>query len=546
MKYLSLLTEDEIRYICSVLPPQKILNYFNKYPKMFAKIKPGFRVKSIPKNDVGNFLFSHRKNNIISEFIDNRINDWMSEIQEHVDTHIVKGESKDSAYICALPRSYFAENLTLYFKLINEHHTEEYIVLLTSAAMAINEKIDNNKKLNEDVKSKEDNINKLQTELMITKKYSEEITEKLKIQSTEIQALKHSLSDLEKLKIVVQANVEIITSLNAKIQERDETLNELGAELTFAQNLNQQLNQQLETQSQQLEAQSQQLEAQIKTELEKLQTTKITRHKNSQKPKRPIDIEEFKDNVRDNFENIGVPVNSEYLDLLINHLSKILFQGIPIVLNRSVGATLMKCLANALIGEPYVQSLAFKKDHQIDDIDNFLSSVERMACLDNFIGNYNETELLPLFDSHRDKIIFLTVPYDRTINYVSGEFIRYAHYLNLNRIEALSKNIELSENPSTLEEAEYEPQLVNSNNRFSDFLRNQLREFGFFQGLVDQRSVAISNVHDLNCTLAFDVLPYCVDVLKISPYNTSEHFVKYAGDAGRCQYKSLFKRWFAR
>jgi hypothetical protein len=68
--------------------------------------------------------------------------------------------------------------------------------------------------------------------------------------------------------------------------------------------------------------------------------------------------------------------------------------------------------------------------------------------LDNFIGNCNETELLPLFDNYRDKVIFLTVAYDRTIYYVSREFLRYCHYLNLNRIAALSINAELTEDPS--------------------------------------------------------------------------------------------------
>ena len=54
----------------------------------------------------------------------------------------------------------------------------------------------------------------------------------------------------------------------------------------------------------------------------------------------------------------------------------------------------MKCVANALIGQSKVQMLAFSKDHSAEDLDCFLSTGGRIVCLDNFIGNYNETELL--------------------------------------------------------------------------------------------------------------------------------------------------------
>ena len=164
--------------------------------------------------------------------------------------------------------------------------------------------------------------------------------------------------------------------------------------------------------------------------------------------------------------------------------------------------------------------------------------------MDNFLGNFNETELLPIFERHRDKVLFLTVAYDRTLNFVSGEFLRYCHYLNFNRVEALVSNAELTEDPSTVEEVENRTQIVSLDTRYSKLLREMLCEFAFRRILVEHKCIHVSTEQDLCRTLAFDVLPYCVDVLQIAPFNQSERLNKYAGSAGRCPYKNLFKVWF--
>ena len=47
MKYIMDLTNEDIKYICTVIPCQETAAYFKKYPKEFTKIRPGFRVKSL-------------------------------------------------------------------------------------------------------------------------------------------------------------------------------------------------------------------------------------------------------------------------------------------------------------------------------------------------------------------------------------------------------------------------------------------------------------------------------------------------------------------
>jgi len=529
MNYLPQLTENEVCYICSVIPLQDSISYFQRNPKEFAKIMPGFRAKSMRNQaQVAGLLFRCRNHHFISSFIEKRISNWLCQIKEHIDNMMEDGDSKELALLHTLPFCCFVDNVGLFFKLVNEEYSEEYITLLSAAVTATKEVSVQQDILQEKLKDKESEIRKQQAILDLTKSDLERTGTKLNERNMEVKALKHSLAEHEKLKSTVQNDKEIIVALEAKVQVREETINALRNDLAEAKNS------------------SQQLEAQIRAELEKQHTAKASEQQAALKPKCPSDIEEFKDYLGYNLENIGVPTDSEYFALLKEHLSKILFQGIPVVVNRGVGTNLMKCVANSLIGQSNVRTLAFSKDLSIDDVDSFLSSAGRAVCLDNFIGNCNETELLSLFDKHRDKVIFLTVAYDRTIHYVSGEFLRYCQYLNLNRIAALSANVELTEDPSTLEEEEFERQGISQDNRYSILLREMLGELGFPQSLVEQKCTAISNEQDLYSMLAFDVLPYCVDVLQIKPYNTSERLIKYAGEAGRCSYKNLFKGWFAR
>lgn len=74
MNYLSLLTEEEVHYICSVIPLQDSVYYFKKYPKDFAKIMPGFRATSIKSQErVSGVLYRNRNQPFISSFIEKHI-----------------------------------------------------------------------------------------------------------------------------------------------------------------------------------------------------------------------------------------------------------------------------------------------------------------------------------------------------------------------------------------------------------------------------------------------------------------------------------------
>ena len=525
MNYLPLMTEEEVQYICSVIPKNDTIIYFQHNPKEFAKICPGFRARSISRFNISKLLFRYHNRSFISFFIENQIRDWLSQIEDHVEKCIENGDSIDLAYINTLPFSFFADNVALYFKLIGEEPTEEYIAILVSAVRVVKKVIEEQDKLKATLKSKEVDVNQLKLDLNSSILELKNTEVKLKKSLAEIKALKRTIAELGKLKTDVLNSEEVITTLRTKVQQQEETIQGLRAELSISKD------------------NRKQLEAQINAELENQHAEKFAKQKAAQSMC-PKNMDEFKDYLGYNLENIGLSTASEYYSLLKEYLSYILFQGIPILINRNVGITLMKCVANTIIGTPDVNILVFKNDISEQEIDEFLSSGKRIVCLDNFIGNYNETKLLPLFDNHKNKIIFLTIAYDRTLSFVPDEFLKYCSYLNLNRIGALTRKVELTEDPSTIEEIEAVSQRIKTDLRYSSLLREILGEFSVSQNLIEHKCAYITNEQDLCGALAFDILPYCIDVMQISPYNTSERLIKYVGRSGRCKYKNLFKGWF--
>ena len=71
-----------------------------------------------------------------------------------------------------------------------------------------------------------------------------------------------------------------------------------------------------------------------------------------------------------------------------------------------------------------------------------------------------------------------------------------------------------------------------------------MQECGFTKKLIERLCLQITNEQELCQILMFSILPYCADVLGISPYNVSQRLQKYAGQAGRCPHKALMLRWF--
>lgn len=529
MSYLPLLDEAEIHYICSVIPARDVAVYFQSNPKEFAKLRPGFRPipAVITKLDIGAILFSHRNTGFISFFIETHISDWLNQIQQHREQRINDGDSKELALIHTLPYCFFAGNIRLYLKLAEEEFSEEFISLLEAVIKELKENEERIKSQQEEIKSKETTIRELNIKVESNDDSLEKAKRKLINAEDEVKELRSKNKEIENLKAVAQKKESELEQLREEIIKQKETIRSLRDELVESVNSRQRL------------------EEQIRAEIEKQKQDEVREQSISDTPKCPRKLDEFLEYLSYNFESLGIASSEEYLPLLKEHMSHVLFKGIPIILDRYTGLSLIHCVSNALTGQPNVKMLTYKEGITLEEIDSYLMSIGRIACLDNFIGNYNETTLIPLFDKHRGQIIFLTSFYDRTLKYVSEEFLRYGQYLNLNKIVAFNNITKLTEDPSSFEEDEYALQAVIPDKRFSPLLREVLNDFSYPNGVIERLCALVTNENDLCRILAFDVLPYCVDVLHISPFNFSERLTKYAGTTGRCQYRELFQRWFA-
>lgn len=527
MKYLPMMTENEIRYVCAVIPTRDTIGYFQHNPKEFAKICPGFRASSVTKLDVGNLIFRNRSRGFVEVFIEDHISKWLIQIQKHIDECLNDGDSNIVALLKTLPHCFFVDNISLYFKITGEEYSEEALAILDDSIKVIKELDTECERLQATLNDKAVEINRSETEIKRIQKEQSKTSKKLDEHLDEIKLLKYANINLEKNAGTIIFLEQTIENLKQKEQEREDYIQQLRTDLSMAK------------------IEWLQLERKIREELAKQQEIERYERDTDQTPKSPKDLDEFKDYLGYNFESIGVPTDTDYCALLKDHLSKILFQGKPIIISRSTGFSLMRCISNTLVKTPVVSTLTFSNRVTEKSIDSFLSQDKRILCLDNFIGNYNETMLITICEKHRDKIIVLTVTYDHTLAYVPDELFRYCHYLNLNRIEAFTEEKELTEDPSIVDEEDVTVSHVVPDVRWSITTKEILGELGVRGALPVYKSSLISDELCFCELLAFDILPYCTDVLKIAPFNTSERLLKYAGSSGRCQYKELYRRWFS-
>lgn len=564
MIYLPTMTEDEIHYVCTVIPQSNAVKYFKQYPKDFAKVMPGFRPEKLDKEQISEALFRGRSKRFISYFIEKHINRWMGQIAEAIQGQIKKGASREVALIRTLPHCYFVDNIGLYFKLAGVEYSKEYISLISESIRTIkntekelglvNSQLETNvkkitvlesqlkcaledqvrmrKKLSDraneikHLKWTEDSFDKSKAEVALYEQTILHLEERLDETSDQIKILKQANANFEKSTEIIASLEREISHLNKKAQERESYVLQLKADLASAEN------------------EQQDLERKIKEEIAKQQEIEQDIQEVA-RPRRPDNIDEFKEFLGYNLEDIGVPTCADYFPLLAGHMCDILFQGKPILISRSAGFSLMKCVSNTLVGTPTVPTLAYGTEIEEKSINSFLSQDSRVLCLDNFIGNYNETILVPICERHKDKIIFLTITYEHTLAYVLDEVLRYCHYLNLNHIEAFAGETELTEDPSSMEESDAPIQTMAQANRWSTLLREILEEC-CIQGVFPvHKSARATDETILNSMLAFEILPYCTEVLKIAPFTLSDRLVKYAGPSGKCAYKELFKRWFS-
>jgi len=525
MNYLPMMTDDEIEYVCSVIPLQDSIQYFKRRPKDFAKVMPGFRATSLTPEKVSVVLLRNRSRPFISSFIEEHISGWLDQIQQEISQLMGDGESKESAWLQTLPFCFFVDNVRIFFKLINEEVSNESVSILERSIKKIRDLEISRKKLEDLLSGKTLEHSTLADSAVQIQADLGDLRKELNERTNEVKALKRANTELEKQNDNVRAKEKEIERLETWITARNNTISQLQARLSTAA------------------SEQRQLEIRIE-EIETQRVPKLIEQTLVSKPKCPKDVDEFRDYFGYNLEDLGLDVSNEYYLLIRDYLCEILFTGKPILVSRATSTSLASCVSNALVSSKRVATLNYNPNISPDEIEEFLSSENRILCLDNFIGNFDEMILTMICERHKDKIVFITIAYEKTLRYVPEAFFKYCHYLNANRIEAFAQPRELTEDPSFVEETETDGAVVAVDVTWASLLKDILEEIGVCGEVAVYKTSLISGEKALIQLLAFDILPYCVDVLNISPYTVSARLNKYAGDKGRCAYKELFRRWF--
>lgn len=117
MEYTEKLTDDEIRYICELIGGGPFKQLYKAMPKGFQRIYKGARAEKLSREDAVRLAFEHRKEPFLDKFINDRLQEWMQQIDEYSNAKTIETQDQESALLMTLPESVFSDRLDIYFKL---------------------------------------------------------------------------------------------------------------------------------------------------------------------------------------------------------------------------------------------------------------------------------------------------------------------------------------------------------------------------------------------------------------------------------------------
>ena len=221
MGNITKLTKEEKIYICEKMPVLQIKNYFQKNPKAFAEIKPGFRPDKMSDADTTAILKKNLEKPFISTFIEKVISEWLEDILDYRKKLESEGYTEGEALLKTLPDSYFCDNSYLYFKLAGLSTDEKYVDLFMDALSLIDKTkneisidkdgFDNSEEIKENenrIQELNDILDKKNKEYELIKKSYEEAQDEIKKHKDEIQIISDKLTKAEDTITTIQPELE--------------------------------------------------------------------------------------------------------------------------------------------------------------------------------------------------------------------------------------------------------------------------------------------------------------------------------------------------
>lgn len=561
MNYLEKLTDEDLKYICEIIPTVLIKRYFKKYNKHFHKIKPGFRPETLNREEIFEILYKNHSEPFISGFINSFISEEIKKIKSSFSKKLNYGIDENTAMIISLSENNFNSNIPLYFKLTEKEVSQDYLNILSSAVKYSATLMKESKIISEDLRASDKNISELSNELKKFKSKNSRLTSKLDELKELEKKYTNYIKEIQELEEVERDDKKLVSEYIKETERLKNTIKDLKDKLRSCkfdpedfiskEEYQEKINSLkswcysaisekiLEIEN--LEAKKSNIEIELKTIKEKFNFDNFIENDLSY-PLRPKDMDEFEEFFKFNLQSIGMTTEDKYYDLFFRYLESILFSGFPILIKQNPGTNLAKILSNTISGSEIFMSINIDSSTTLHDINNFLKFCDdRIIVINNIIGSGRELEILPLLISHKSKIIILTYLYDRTLYYLPKEILEYVKYVNLSDCKVFSKDVNLDEDPSIIEELPYDPEVLDScfpqeyNNLFNEISK----EFGFEEELTSLLKINIDDGEFLDCLLVFFLLPYARDVLKINPFENSLELQRYLSEDSAFYYKDV-------
>lgn len=122
-----ILNDDEISALSRMVKADELRRIYAKYPKQFNSLMPGFRAETLSDEQTYSVIAKDRKDPFVKYVLDVIVNRVMKKFYENMTILQAKGISKKEALIENLAHSSFADNVRIFFKLIDETYSPEEI-----------------------------------------------------------------------------------------------------------------------------------------------------------------------------------------------------------------------------------------------------------------------------------------------------------------------------------------------------------------------------------------------------------------------------------
>lgn len=220
MYNISGLSNDEIKYICEHMHLPSVRYCFQKNPKEFNKIKPGFTVKKMTDDETLSILIKYANRPFIQSLLQSAVKQWLSEIKENCDTLENNGFTAGEALLKIIPDCVFCNRIELYFKLTEQEYTDDYLKLLNNALSLV--------KKTSDAALEERNIDIQNTEIERLNSEIQTISKRLNEGKEHEDALKLELDGVNEQ---LQKNQGLLIDTTNKLRIAESTISDMKHEL---------------------------------------------------------------------------------------------------------------------------------------------------------------------------------------------------------------------------------------------------------------------------------------------------------------------------